>query len=650
MKAIYFLILAVIIMMAGCSSDPSNQESKTMLELEIPSEFDFSMEKNVDLLIELKSNDFEPVKDIVYEIYYVNAQNGNNFLRDMKTDAGGYIAATLHVPSYVSQLYINGFMNSQTLDIVDNSASYYFGPETIVTAPFTTPTATRNFSYMPGIQYDYRGVPYPTDTYSVSPEMLQRIDTSLPESIPLPETHPQYLETGITTNLIVEDSSNVWITFVTEGAGYKNSLGFYTYDQIDGAPDDPAELEHFIVFPNCSLSGSGGGMASGMQIHLGQFGAGTVIGWFLVQNGWQNGVVSETRQRFYSDRQYNPEIPEYNQHNVLLYDAESELFLLAFDDQERPGGDNDFNDAVFFATADPIENINTDNVPPIDIPEDFDEDGVNDPFDDYPNDPERAFDQYYPSQEEHSTIVFEDKWPQYGDYDLNDMVIDYQYHLVTNADNEIKDVNTLFSLRAAGASLDNGFSLLLPFAETNLIIAGSSENIAPELTANTDYAILDLFESTAALTGLQNVFFNTEPDEQYNEPIEFYCELTLSDPVLAENLDFSFPYNPFLRQSGGNSHEIHLMDYSPTERMNTELFMTEDDASDPATGSYYASPLNLPWALNLPESWMYPSEKNSIVEVYFQFAAWAESGGESFQNWYIYDEDNVDVNKVYLTP
>jgi LruC domain-containing protein len=233
---------------------------------------------------------------------------------------------------------------------------------------------------------------------------------------------------------------------------------------------------------------------------------------------------------------------------------------------------------------------------------------------------------------------------------MNDMVIDYQYHLVTNADNEIKDVNTLFSLRAAGAGLDNGFSLLLPFAETNLIIDGKSDNITPDLTANNDYTILDLFESIAALTGQPNEFFNTEPDEQYNEPIEFYCELILSDPVLAENLDFSFPYNPFLRQAGGNNHEIHLMDYSPTERMNTELFMTEDDASDPATGSYYVSPLNLPWALNLPESWMYPSEKNSIVEVYFQFAAWAESGGDSFQNWYIYDENNVDVDKVYLTP
>ncbi|MCF7918734.1 MAG: LruC domain-containing protein [Candidatus Cloacimonetes bacterium] len=653
MKILSLSTLAVLLLLAACSLSDSKSETKSILELDIPSDFDFSMEKTINLDIELLTNQSEPVPNVVFDVYYVNAQNDNNFICNIKTDAEGMINSSYQVPTYVEKLFITGFMNSQTLDIINNTASYYFGPELTDLGTFMPPSTSRNFSYLPDIQYNYQGVPYPTTTYTVTADMLQRINTSLPESVALTESHPQYLADGITTNLVIEDSSDVWLTFVTEGAGYRNALGFYTYDQETGPPADPEELEHFIVFPNCSLTGSGGGMQSGMQLYLGRFGAGTIMGWFIVQNGWINGLyVDEDDLRFYSDSQYNPEEDEeYKQHSVLLFDAESEFFLLAFDDQVRPdGGDNDFNDAVFFATANPIENINTDNIPPIDIPVDTDGDGVNDPFDEYPDDPLRAFNLYYPSQNDSSTIVFEDKWPNYGDYDMNDMVIDYQYHLVTNADNEIKDVNTLFSLRAAGASYNNGFSVLLPFANSNLTIVDNSDNISPALIAENDFAILDLFQNTTTITGLEFGFFNTAPQDPYYAPVDFYCAMILTNPVLAEDLEFSFPYNPFIKQGGNNAHEIHLLDLAPTLRMNYDLFMTGDDASDPENGSWFVSPLNLPWALNLPESWQYPAEKNSIVEVYYQFADWAESGGVLYPDWYLFSDDNVDMNKVYQTP
>lgn len=645
-------MLVVLLITTACSLDDT-EETKNVLELDIPEGFEFSMEEEVNLTIELKASDYDPVEGITYYVSYVNEEGSNNFITKLVTDENGLIEKNLTVPTYVSELFISGFMNSITLEIEDNTASYYFGPtDQPGNREFVPRTLSRDFTTLDWLQYNVQGVPYPHDMYQVTAEMLERIDTSLPESQDLAITHPQYLQQGITTNMVIEDSSDVWLTFITEGAGYLNGLGFYTYDAEEGPPEDASELEHILVFPNSSLLGDGGGLTPGMRVYLGQYGAGTVMGWFLVQNGWVTGDVVDTNaQRYYSNPEYNPEPEEYSQHSVFLYDAESELFLLAFDDQPRPdGADNDFNDAVFFATANPIENINTDNIPPIDIPEDDDEDGVNNPFDDYPDDPERAFNTYYPSEEEFSSLVYEDKWPAYGDYDMNDMVMDYQYMFVMNADDEIKDFQVNMRLRAAGAGYDNGFSILLPFEYSNLTDAEFSSNIAPGLVAEENYTILDLFSSTKNLTGVTEGFFNTEEDDTYYEPVSLYYKATLTDPQELDDLDFGLPFNPFILRSGNTSHEIHLINKPATTRMNFELFQTGDDASDVEGGEWFVSPENLPWALNLPESWKYPSEKNAITETYYNFADWAESGGTSNQNWYIYGNDNADEGKVYLTP
>jgi len=653
MKFVLILVMISLLLMAGCSFSDDEENVETVTDLEIPDGFEFSLENDVRVDITLESNLGEPVPGIVYGLSYVDNNGTYQFVRSNMTNTAGVINSVIDLPSYVRKVFISGFMNSLELDIIDNEVEYSFVPGgREILGDFTVPAPSRNFTFLDGITYNSQGVPNPYDMFPVTAEMLTRVDTSLPEGVSLPNSHPQYLEDGIITNFIISDSSDVWVTFITEGAGYKNSLGFYTYDQEEGAPDNASSLEHILLFPNTSLAGSGGGLASGMQLYIGRFGAGTIMGWFLVQNGWDYGTnVDETALRFYSDKQYNPESEEYNQHQVLLFDAEAELFLLGFDDQVRPGGDNDFNDAVFFVTANPIENIDTSEIPPIDIPVDSDEDGVNDPFDDYPDDPERAFDVYYPSSTQTATLVFEDMWPLYGDYDMNDMVLDYRYVMVTNADDEVKDLNLEFSLRAAGAFFNNGFSVLLPFEYANLSLAQSSDNIFPALVQDENYTILDLFQATSMLTGLPaGTIFNTETDAGYYDPVDFTAKVTLTDPIDIESLDFSFPFNPFITRQGAQNHEIHLMNYAPTDRHDFNLFMTDDDNSNPEMGTYYVSPLNLPWGLNLPESWKYPIERNSINEAYLHFSDWAESGGESFQDWFIYSEDRVDPEKIYQTP
>jgi hypothetical protein len=64
----------------------------------------------------------------------------------------------------------------------------------------------------------------------VSAEILQIIANSLLEGYPVPTYNPHYISSGYDTDIQLVEEAEVWLTFVGEGAAYKNVLGFYTYD------------------------------------------------------------------------------------------------------------------------------------------------------------------------------------------------------------------------------------------------------------------------------------------------------------------------------------------------------------------------------------------------------------------------------------
>jgi Ca2+-binding RTX toxin-like protein len=86
-------------------------------------------------------------------------------------------------------------------------------------------------------------------------------------------------------NLTLENSVDVKVNFVTEGAGYKNTLGYYTVD-ADGTISNVHVLAK-------NLSGTGSGVFGGGSFHggdaiadLGVLPAGTHLGFFIVADGY----------------------------------------------------------------------------------------------------------------------------------------------------------------------------------------------------------------------------------------------------------------------------------------------------------------------------------------------------------------------------
>ncbi|MGB5819027.1 MAG: DUF4114 domain-containing protein [Saonia sp.] len=232
----------------------------------------------------------------------------------------------------------------------------------ISTFTFATIGMAQDYSFLGAYTSD--GTPlYLTESDEISYETLQMIDNALPESFPVPTYNPQYITSGYDTDIILEDNADVWVTFVAEGAGYKNVLGFYTYDVDNPSPTAPNPEDITIVFPNVSAKGSGGGLEVGNKVNIGRFSAGTGIGWVLLANGWKGRVTPGLWQLF-SNTDYNPEAEEnLRYHNVLLNDPDNERIILGFEDIRRDYGscDNDFNDALFYITANPYTAIKTTN-------------------------------------------------------------------------------------------------------------------------------------------------------------------------------------------------------------------------------------------------------------------------------------------------
>ncbi len=206
----------------------------------------------------------------------------------------------------------------------------------------------------------------------ISADLLSRITASLPESKNILSHHPNYISSNVQSNLLLTEACDVWVTFITEGAGYLNTLGFYTYQ--NGNP--PATINDIkntmtIIYPNSSLPGSGGGLNPGNKVKIGTFGANTVIGWFIVANGFSGGNIGSGNWLLFSDENLNPESDlTKRQHNVLLQDPVTGKLILGFEDIRRDNGscDNDFNDILFNVFSNPIEAISVVDVPTLENP------------------------------------------------------------------------------------------------------------------------------------------------------------------------------------------------------------------------------------------------------------------------------------------
>ncbi len=644
-------------------------KEKTMAQLVIPDGFTFETSKKVNVSIEARDNGGSVLKNVAFDLYVKDKDSQDSvFLMTARTNDQGLFTSKLKLESTADRIIaITNYMGLppyQTSDVAGSSnVKLTFGNENTVRDGIVqgiepnsdggsqtggsggglSPDATL-FTFMGAVNKD--GVPQYLLKKGdvVSQDVLNVVNASLPEGRPVPQYNPEYITSTTQNNIVLKDSAEVWVTFVHEGAGYRNAVGYYSYPTSNPPKKASDIVKMNVIFPNTSFTGSGGGLKTGDKVSLGHFTKGTTIGWFLVPDGWvpsQKAVSDANHPIRFSDRSLNTFTTDaYRSHTVLLADAARQLLLLGFEDLDRPGGDNDFNDAVFYATASPYSAIATTNmVQTKTYGTDTDGDGVPDSQDAAPNDPTYAFVQYSPSSTQYGTLAFEDSYPSQGDYDLNDLVVDHQFELRLNATNKVTSMRTKFILRAMGAGFRNGFGFELPIPSSNIAsVTGSTlKNNIVKLNSNgteagqTNAVIIAFDNGYDRMSSPDGGFVNTEKDKAKVAPDTVKMVINFSTPVTVETLGDA-PYNPFIFVNRDRSREVHLPGYKPTSLANLKLFGTADD--DSGNGKYYQTKNNLPWAIQLPISFAYPIEKEPINKAYLKFNEWSESKGTLYTDWY----------------
>jgi LruC domain-containing protein len=276
---------------------------------------------------------------------------------------------------------------------------------------------------------------------------------------------------------------------------------------------------------------------------------------------------------------------------------------------------------------------------------DQDGDGVLDDHDDYPNDASKAYDIYYPGQDNYGSLAFEDLWPDKGDYDFNDMVVHYNIKEVVNASNELVEIEFDLLLAAIGASRQNGFYFELPIQAQDVTLIQANYPLLTQKTNDTGLAIIQVFNNTNDLIQLNGDYMNTIATDAHIPyiPISFTLEIA-NEYNTSENVYFA-PYNPFITINHDLAMEVHLPGLPATPNADLSYFNNpnNDDATDIAAGYYYKTAEGAPWAINIPFPLLHPLETVDIVDAYPDFGRWVNHNGETFVDWYT----NPEIGKVY---
>jgi LruC domain-containing protein len=520
------------------------------------------------------------------------------------------------------------------------------------------------------------------DWSAVPPEVLTAVGDALPEQS---NAGAAFLASSLNPNLHVLETATVKLLFLHEGAGYRNSVGYFTYTV--GGDGTVTIGDSNLVWPNASLLHSGGQLQPGFTSYLRDangdvrtFAADTYIGFFLVANGWNGSAVTSWTgpgslphtaaaansgsPNIYSSLELlNPERsgaqPELSKHLAVItmpavsgFLNDAPYILLGFEDLRRDySSDDDFNDAVFVVQSDPVEAIDMAALFQL-VNADSDGDGLEGLDDAFPVDAERAYVDSYPS-DGYYTLAYEDQYPYVGDADYNDAVFLYRFDRVFRADGLLKDLVGTFHLVARGAGRNSAFALRLSQLPPGLtatitlerVSSGGdrtlSEPIVVSVNAN-GHLFVELLPSLIDVLPPPEgeAFTNTLPGVPERPAASVRLKVTLSQPVDPTLMALP-PYDPILLvQHGDAYYDVHLIGKSPLANRPVEL----PNESGPLS---FMDDNFFPWALSLPFDWAHPRENihiggaGSNDGAYPQFRTWRESAGYSAMDWFSHPSNDT---------
>lgn len=265
------------------------------------------------------------------------------------------------------------------------------------------------------------------------------------------------------------------------------------------------------------------------------------------------------------------------------------------------------------------------------------------------------------------SYLFEDQWPLYGDYDMNDIVMTIKKRELdlSEHNNKVEEFELEIELSAVGATKKIGAAIMFDGVlasditeevdfdddddDDNTLIKNFNLNNY-NIEKGQKYAVVPLFDDAHKALGRDRyIQINTISGHSNNvketKTISFSIEF--DEPTLSADAFNINKLNIFIITGGNgtNRREIHVAGYQPTQLADVSSFGGNDDASSISAKKYYLSKENLAWGIIVPTNFKWPLEYVNIKTAYNQFNDWVTSGGAGNKNWW----NDWDKTKVFQT-
>ena len=259
------------------TTDGSSVNVSSMQELEVPADFKWETTKTYSITIKLKDNHDLAVPSKMVRLMNDGLVNQGVNLVQGATNAQGEFTTSLTLPSGMKELIFNtsfiGIAEDIIIPLTSSNINITFGGSNPAKFNTVTPKEIANTSLGKAAVNKFNVVPS-TRTWSMTSDggvpnyletddvvnqgLLNSIATALPSSVRLNVNSPMLDENAVRT-IRVNELAEVFVTFVSEGASYKNVLFYYAYNE-NNPPASVNDISNYtVVFPNTSWTNSGGG-------------------------------------------------------------------------------------------------------------------------------------------------------------------------------------------------------------------------------------------------------------------------------------------------------------------------------------------------------------------------------------------------------
>lgn len=613
----FLLVLALSGLMAGCMEKDVYDPTRGKEPLPDPDEyFGFEMRGDVKLFVNYDISGFTPLIEIYGENPMETVEGtpvkkeGIEALFKTYTDNKGKYEGKMQLPTYLDKVYLYtatwGLPRCMELEIKDNTVNF----DMSATSNSNLRSTTRASSDVP---YEVRrdrnlyslcnwgsggslSAPYMSMETTVGDESILNLADRMKAFFAKGDQDNSYL-LGNAINISVKEAATLDIVFLNRDAEFNNTFGYYYYKT--GTPVDVDNIKKYIVFPNVSFSVFDGRLSilkSGSKVRLlyfdestGQasetFPSGYTVGYFIYANGFAHNDGDNLGDYINVNKLLTSNPAWNNPSFVSVKDQKSGKTIIGAEDGEN----SSYCDLLFYVDATPEKSI-----------EDPDRPVIPDEDEENPK----------PDADENlsGTLAFEDIWPSGGDYDMNDVMIEYERKLYFDEKNVVTKIVDTFTPVHNGATYTNAFAYQIDAAQL-----GDKLEL-PE------GAILE--KETNSIIVMPNAKLNI--GKKYVVTREFNGSFRKNELVA---------YNPYIivnySQGKQSRTEVHLPKHKATDFADMSLIGSSDDAYFIKRDGEY------PFAIDIPILNFTPvTERRSIDIEYPGFATWADSKGQQCKDWY----------------